>query len=335
MNLEPPKTEIKSATRVTGGPATPRKGPPKFKQRQTRQFKSKPPKKGVQGWAVNDAQFILRAIEVIATYGMDVINFFLCSFGDDIPGMEGLGTGEFNWGFTYQFLCSAGVWARSHLGFVLQTSPSFAPGRPLTTWSCTSWPSTASSEPSHISLQSPKDYRPCTSNHLPLGPTRSFKWNSSKQTNTTNCNKYKKWKKRKNVPKKLPFYPLTLDSSSDSALHTQHLLMFRICCVDSHIFTRFALSLYKNSIRFSSLALQLSSPFLFFSFLLTDKTWNLRKQGSLKLSLSDKPVKWVGSHFMCLGASFNISEVSPLTLNISNTKPEFCRDWTPACHCWA
>ncbi|NXK56904.1 CNRG phosphodiesterase, partial [Chauna torquata] len=45
------------------GPATPRKGPPKFKQRQTRQFKSKPPKKGVQG------------------------------FGDDIPGMEGLGTG--------------------------------------------------------------------------------------------------------------------------------------------------------------------------------------------------------------------------------------------------
>ncbi|XP_062447541.1 retinal rod rhodopsin-sensitive cGMP 3',5'-cyclic phosphodiesterase subunit gamma [Rhea pennata] len=44
------------------GPATPRKGPPKFKQRQTRQFKSKPPKKGVQG------------------------------FGDDIPGMEGLGT---------------------------------------------------------------------------------------------------------------------------------------------------------------------------------------------------------------------------------------------------
>lgn len=49
MSLELPKPEIKSATRVTGGPATPRKGPPKFKQRQTRQFKSKPPKKGVQG----------------------------------------------------------------------------------------------------------------------------------------------------------------------------------------------------------------------------------------------------------------------------------------------
>lgn len=49
MNLEPPKAEFRSATRVVGGPVTPRKGPPKFKQRQTRQFKSKPPKKGVQG----------------------------------------------------------------------------------------------------------------------------------------------------------------------------------------------------------------------------------------------------------------------------------------------
>uniref|UniRef100_A0AAR2K7B7 Retinal rod rhodopsin-sensitive cGMP 3',5'-cyclic phosphodiesterase subunit gamma n=1 Tax=Pygocentrus nattereri TaxID=42514 RepID=A0AAR2K7B7_PYGNA len=49
MVLEPPKPEVKAATRVSGGPATPRKGPPRFKQRQTRQFKSKPPKKGVQG----------------------------------------------------------------------------------------------------------------------------------------------------------------------------------------------------------------------------------------------------------------------------------------------
>ncbi|XP_069838253.1 retinal cone rhodopsin-sensitive cGMP 3',5'-cyclic phosphodiesterase subunit gamma-like [Dendropsophus ebraccatus] len=40
---------------------TPKKAP-KFKQRATRQFKSKPPKKGVLG------------------------------FGDDIPGMDGLGT---------------------------------------------------------------------------------------------------------------------------------------------------------------------------------------------------------------------------------------------------
>uniref|UniRef100_A0A8C9V4J0 Rhodopsin-sensitive cGMP 3',5'-cyclic phosphodiesterase subunit gamma n=1 Tax=Scleropages formosus TaxID=113540 RepID=A0A8C9V4J0_SCLFO len=38
------------------------RGPHKFKQRMSRQFKSKPPKKGLKG------------------------------FGDDIPGMEGLGT---------------------------------------------------------------------------------------------------------------------------------------------------------------------------------------------------------------------------------------------------
>lgn len=63
MNLEPPKAEIKSATRVTGGPATPRKGPPKFKQRQTRQFKSKPPKKGIQGYASTKAPFFSLDIE--------------------------------------------------------------------------------------------------------------------------------------------------------------------------------------------------------------------------------------------------------------------------------
>ncbi|KTG31062.1 hypothetical protein cypCar_00007243 [Cyprinus carpio] len=41
---------------------TPRRGPPKFKPRMTRRFKSKPPKKGVKG------------------------------FGDEIPGMDRLGT---------------------------------------------------------------------------------------------------------------------------------------------------------------------------------------------------------------------------------------------------
>ncbi|XP_009643873.1 retinal cone rhodopsin-sensitive cGMP 3',5'-cyclic phosphodiesterase subunit gamma [Egretta garzetta] len=56
-----PSTNLNTGDAPTG-PTTPRKGPPKFKQRQTRQFKSKPPKKGVKG------------------------------FGDDIPGMEGLGT---------------------------------------------------------------------------------------------------------------------------------------------------------------------------------------------------------------------------------------------------
>ncbi|XP_055033310.2 retinal rod rhodopsin-sensitive cGMP 3',5'-cyclic phosphodiesterase subunit gamma-like [Misgurnus anguillicaudatus] len=64
MDVLKPKATGKVATRATGS-ASPRKGPPKFKQRSTRQFKSKPPKKGVIG------------------------------FGEDIPGMEGLGT-DFN-----------------------------------------------------------------------------------------------------------------------------------------------------------------------------------------------------------------------------------------------
>ncbi|XP_063073956.1 retinal rod rhodopsin-sensitive cGMP 3',5'-cyclic phosphodiesterase subunit gamma [Engraulis encrasicolus] len=49
-------------TRVMGGPVTPRRGPHVFKQRMCRHFKSKPPTKGVKG------------------------------FGDEIPGMEGLGS---------------------------------------------------------------------------------------------------------------------------------------------------------------------------------------------------------------------------------------------------
>lgn len=47
-------------------------------------------------------------------------HFFLCSFGDDIPGMEGLGTGEFIWAFkyiSYHFLSSAGGLATSHVCF--------------------------------------------------------------------------------------------------------------------------------------------------------------------------------------------------------------------------
>nr|AAK95403.1 retinal cone PDE6 inhibitory gamma subunit [Lithobates pipiens] len=62
MNSSSPAASALALGNVQGGPTTPRKGPRKFKQRQTRQFKSKPPKKGVRG------------------------------FGDDIPGMEGLGT---------------------------------------------------------------------------------------------------------------------------------------------------------------------------------------------------------------------------------------------------
>ncbi|XP_059393002.1 retinal cone rhodopsin-sensitive cGMP 3',5'-cyclic phosphodiesterase subunit gamma-like [Carassius carassius] len=64
MDVSKPKAISKVVIRATA-PGTPHKGPPKFKQRSTRQFKSKPPKKGVIG------------------------------FGEDIPGMEGLGT-DFN-----------------------------------------------------------------------------------------------------------------------------------------------------------------------------------------------------------------------------------------------
>ncbi|XP_024128012.1 phosphodiesterase 6G, cGMP-specific, rod, gamma, paralog a isoform X3 [Oryzias melastigma] len=68
MNLEVAKPEAKSGGKAplrATGPGSPHKGPPKFKQRNTRQFKSKPPKRGVIG------------------------------FGEEIPGMEGLGT-DFN-----------------------------------------------------------------------------------------------------------------------------------------------------------------------------------------------------------------------------------------------
>ncbi|KAI3360146.1 hypothetical protein L3Q82_014457, partial [Scortum barcoo] len=61
MNASPPAGSALAPGGATG-PTTPKKGPPKFKQRQTRTFKSKAPKPGQKG------------------------------FGDDIPGMEGLGT---------------------------------------------------------------------------------------------------------------------------------------------------------------------------------------------------------------------------------------------------
>ncbi|XP_041828712.1 retinal cone rhodopsin-sensitive cGMP 3',5'-cyclic phosphodiesterase subunit gamma-like [Melanotaenia boesemani] len=67
MNLEVAKPEAKTGgkapLRATGPGSS--QGPPKFKQRNTRQFKSKPPKRGVIG------------------------------FGEEIPGMEGLGV-DFN-----------------------------------------------------------------------------------------------------------------------------------------------------------------------------------------------------------------------------------------------
>lgn len=96
------------------------------------------------------------------------------SFGDDIPGMEGLGTGEVTLLKSHLMVHRSIRSGALHLFLVslFQISPSFAPGRPLITWSCTSWLSTASSEPFL--------HAPCnplgilghhrTSNHLPQAP---------------------------------------------------------------------------------------------------------------------------------------------------------------------
>ncbi|XP_022066606.1 retinal rod rhodopsin-sensitive cGMP 3',5'-cyclic phosphodiesterase subunit gamma-like [Acanthochromis polyacanthus] len=62
MNFDVAKPEAKTGTKAPLRAVGPDKGPPRFKQRNTRQFKSKPPKRGVIG------------------------------FGEEIPGMEGLGT---------------------------------------------------------------------------------------------------------------------------------------------------------------------------------------------------------------------------------------------------
>ncbi|XP_008301114.1 retinal cone rhodopsin-sensitive cGMP 3',5'-cyclic phosphodiesterase subunit gamma [Stegastes partitus] len=65
MNLDVARPEAKSSIKAplrAAGPGSTDKGPPRFKQRSTRQFKSKPPKKGVIG------------------------------FGEEIPGMEWLGS---------------------------------------------------------------------------------------------------------------------------------------------------------------------------------------------------------------------------------------------------
>ncbi|XP_037648154.1 retinal cone rhodopsin-sensitive cGMP 3',5'-cyclic phosphodiesterase subunit gamma-like [Sebastes umbrosus] len=61
MNMDAAKLEAKTGNKAPLKVNGPVAGPPKFKQRNSRQFKSKPPKRGVIG------------------------------FGEDIPGMEGLG----------------------------------------------------------------------------------------------------------------------------------------------------------------------------------------------------------------------------------------------------
>lgn len=141
----------------------------------------------------------------------------------------------------------------------------------------------------------------------------ALKWNFIPKKLTT-CNKHKNWKKRKNnlqkkqqlsvVFRRILLLTLQLTHNICSCLGSLHLSL--TSPIDLHCYSK----RHFLSSRFS--------PLLLFSILLTDKTWN--KQGSLKLSLSDKPVKWVGSHFMCFGASFTISGACPSTPNILNTK---------------
>uniref|UniRef100_A0A8C1NP56 Retinal cone rhodopsin-sensitive cGMP 3',5'-cyclic phosphodiesterase subunit gamma n=1 Tax=Cyprinus carpio TaxID=7962 RepID=A0A8C1NP56_CYPCA len=50
MNTAPPAGSALATPASTAGPTTPKKGPPKFKQRQTRTFKSKAPKPGQKGY---------------------------------------------------------------------------------------------------------------------------------------------------------------------------------------------------------------------------------------------------------------------------------------------
>nr|XP_046272539.1 retinal rod rhodopsin-sensitive cGMP 3',5'-cyclic phosphodiesterase subunit gamma-like [Scatophagus argus] len=62
MDLDVAKTKAKICNKVPLRATGPGSGPPKFKQRSSRQFKNKPPKRGVT------------------------------DFGEEIPGMEGLGS---------------------------------------------------------------------------------------------------------------------------------------------------------------------------------------------------------------------------------------------------
>lgn len=65
MNLQVAKPETKTGGKAplrAAAPSSPHKGPPKFKQRSTRQFKSKPPKRGVIGYAALKCIFLQKFI---------------------------------------------------------------------------------------------------------------------------------------------------------------------------------------------------------------------------------------------------------------------------------
>lgn len=93
---------IKMADVAVATPAD-KKAAPKFKQRTVRTFKSKAPKPGQKGWEgfnISKAKykklfFILpgkaHVLNCLSLYSSDLFCLAL-RVGDDIPGMEGLGT---------------------------------------------------------------------------------------------------------------------------------------------------------------------------------------------------------------------------------------------------
>lgn len=67
-----------------------KRAPPKFKQRTVRTFKSKAPKPGQKGW--ESKQFIIISLILHLQDVLLHVHALSLRFGDDIPGMEGLGT---------------------------------------------------------------------------------------------------------------------------------------------------------------------------------------------------------------------------------------------------
>ncbi|TRY82166.1 hypothetical protein DNTS_009473 [Danionella cerebrum] len=97
MNAAPPAGSALATPAATTGPTTPKKGPPKFKQRAARTFKSKAPKPGQKGLLRGGLEQLILHPASRLSHWSHLPNHRQCSgleslFGDDIPGMEGLGT---------------------------------------------------------------------------------------------------------------------------------------------------------------------------------------------------------------------------------------------------
>lgn len=173
---------------------------------------------------------------------------FLCSFGDDIPGMEGLGTGEFTSGFKMHSISLS----MTCEGLTTLTSPSVCcrHHRHLPLGGLQS-PGAAWAGPVRHHLSLPAS--PCSplriTGHVHAPQTICLRLHLL-ALNGTIPNKLPEWpvtdtkngKRETKIYKKMSFCPLSLDSSSDSAVYT-HLLMFRIFWFESHVFCRSALLL--------------------------------------------------------------------------------------------